>query len=222
MRLVLLGPPGAGKGTQARRLAERFGVPHLSTGDLLREQVGAGTVLGRRAADFIDSGRLVPDALITAIVRGRLHSGRAADGYVLDGYPRSAVQAKALETILAETGTALTAALDLVVDEEEVVRRIGGRQVCLRDSGHIFHLHTAPPIVRGLCDHCGGELYQRSDDRPATVRDRLAVYAEQTAPVARFYADAGLLRTVDAEGTADEVTRRVLDTLGLARVGGRR
>jgi len=215
MRVVLFGPPGAGKGTQARRLTRRLGIPHLSTGDLLRDHVRRRTALGQRAADLIDAGRLVPDALITAVVRGRLHHPDTAGGYVLDGFPRSAFQVTALDTMLAETGTALTAVLDLVVDVEEVVRRIGGRQVCRRDNGHIFHLHSAPPAVRGVCDHCGGELYRRADDTPATVRDRLAVHRASTAPLIAGYAETGLLRSVDATGSTEEVTARILQTLGL-------
>ncbi|WP_424213004.1 adenylate kinase [Streptomyces sp. BI20] len=215
MRLVLIGPPGAGKGTQARRLAARFGVPHLATGDLLREQVAARTVLGRRAESFMTQGRLVPDSLITAMTRSALARPEAAAGFVLDGFPRNAFQGAALDTMLSVGTREPVSVVELVVDEEEVVRRVSGRQLCRRDNGHIYHVDTHRPLVTGICDSCGGELFQRFDDGAATVRARLAVHRAETAPLTAWYAASSRLNRVIAEGPVEAVTGRILGALGV-------
>jgi adenylate kinase len=213
MRIVLVGPPGAGKGTQAKIVADRLKIPAISTGDIFRANVGAGTPLGLEARTYMDSGRLVPDSVTIAMVRDRLSQPDVAPGFLLDGFPRNVPQAEELETILSVMDTKLDVVLELVVDNDEVVKRIAGRRLCRNDSTHIFHVDFNQPSVAGVCDICGGELYQRDDDKEETVRERLAVYERETAPIVGFYAERGLLTTIEATGSLEDVTARILAAL---------
>ena len=212
MRVVLVGPPGAGKGTQAEFISSHFGVPKISTGDIFRFNVREQTPLGKEAQGYMDQGDLVPDELTIAMVRERLAEEDALDGFLLDGFPRTVPQAEALDELLVELATPIDVALELVVDDDEVVRRLSGRRTCRR-CNHIWHIDFDPPKVDGVCDSCGGELYQRDDDRPETVRRRLDVYAEQTAPILDYYADRRMLVGIDATGPVESVTERAVSAL---------
>ena len=213
MRLVLVGPPGAGKGTQAQFIAEHCGVPKISTGDIFRANVSEGTPLGVQAKAFMDRGDLVPDDVTIEMVRNRLAEPDAVEGFLLDGFPRTVPQAQELDDILRDVGqTKLDVVLELVVDDDEVVRRLSGRRTC-RTCNHIWHVDFDPSVVDGACDIDGGELYQREDDKAETVTNRLEVYAESTAPLVAFYAERGLLIGLDATGPVDDITQRAIDAL---------
>ena len=213
MRIVLVGPPGAGKGTQAKVVAERQGIPAISTGEIFRANVAAGTELGVQVKHYMDAGQLVPDEVTIGLIRERFTEPDAAGGFLLDGFPRNVAQAEALEVMLTGISVKLDRVVELKVDNDEVVRRIAGRRLCRNDSGHIFHVDSRPPKVEGVCDVCGGELYQRDDDREVTVRARLHVYEEDTSPIIGFYAERGLLSSVDATGPLETVTGRILAAL---------
>jgi adenylate kinase len=213
VRLVLVGPPGAGKGTQAQFIAEHVGVPKISTGDIFRANVSEGTPLGLQAKEYMDRGDLVPDEVTIDMVRNRLLEKDAVDGFLLDGFPRTVPQAETLDDILRESADSkLDVVLELVVDNEEVVRRLSGRRTC-RTCNHIWHVDFDPPLVDGICDLDGGELFQRDDDKPATIENRLEVYDEQTAPLIAYYAGRGVLVGIDATGPVDDVTLRAIDAL---------
>jgi adenylate kinase len=212
VRIVLVGPPGAGKGTQAAFVAAELSVPKISTGDIFRANVSQGTPLGVEAKKYMDAGDLVPDEVTIGMVRDRLAEDDAAKGFLLDGFPRTVPQAQVLDTMLLEMGTSLDLVLELVVDDDEVVRRLSGRRTC-RQCNRVWHVDFEPTIVEGVCDRCGGELYQRDDDREETIRHRLEVYAEQTAPLVGYYADAGILVGIDATGPVDDVTDRAIRAL---------
>ena len=207
-----MGPPGAGKGTQAQFIAEHVGVPKISTGDIFRANVSQGTPLGLQAKEFMDRGDLVPDEVTIDMVRNRLQEKDAVEGFLLDGFPRTVPQAETLDDILREIGTKLDVVLELVVDNEEVVRRLSGRRTC-RSCNHIWHVDFDPPQVPGVCDIDGGELFQRDDDKPATIENRLEVYDDQTAPLIAYYARRGVLVGIDATGPVDDVTLRAIDAL---------
>ncbi|GLW65629.1 adenylate kinase [Actinomadura rubrobrunea] len=211
MRIVLVGPPGAGKGTQAQFIASHLSIPKISTGDIFRANVSSGTELGRRAKAYMDRGDLVPDEITIAMVRDRLAAEDARDGFLLDGFPRNVPQAETLKKILAEWDARLDIVLELVVDEDEVVRRLSGRRTCSR-CGRIWHVDFDEK-QDDICDDCGGELFQRDDDREEVVRHRLEVYQQQTAPLVQFYADEGVLVGIDATGPIEEVTNRALAAL---------
>ncbi|MFF9646026.1 adenylate kinase [Kitasatospora aureofaciens] len=213
MRIVLVGPPGAGKGTQAHLLAKTLSIPHISTGDLFRANIGQGTPLGLEAKSYMDAGRLVPDEVTIGMAKDRMLQPDAANGFLLDGFPRNLGQAKALDEFLAEQGIELDGVLDLEVPEDEVVRRIAGRRLCRNDGGHVFHVDYNPPKVEGVCDECGGELYQRSDDTEEKVRTRLEVYHTETEPIIDYYVQQGLVATISALGKVDEVTQRAIEAL---------
>ncbi|WNM29631.1 adenylate kinase [Streptomyces sp. Li-HN-5-11] len=213
MRIVLVGPPGAGKGTQAVRLAEKLRVPHISTGDLFRANISRQTELGKLAKSYMDAGNLVPDEVTIAMAKDRMEQPDAEGGFLLDGFPRNVSQAEALDTLLQTEGIKLDAVLDLEVPEEEVVKRIAGRRICRKDSSHVFHVTYSPPKKEGVCDVCGGELYQRDDDSEDTVRKRLEVYHSQTEPIIDYYKAQGLVVTISSLGPVDEITRRALDAL---------
>ncbi len=212
MRIVLLGPPGAGKGTQAKLLVERLQVPQISTGDMLRTAVKAGTPLGLEAKAIMDRGELVPDTVIIGLVRERLQGPDCAGGFILDGFPRTLAQAEALDVLLADLGVKLDRVLCLEVPTEELVARIAGRRTC--KCGAMFHVRFSPSRVPGRCDVCGGETFQRDDDREETVRSRLAVYQAQTAPLIRFYQQRGLLRCIPGTGDISEIFARMVHALG--------
>ena len=212
MRVVLVGPPGAGKGTQAQFLASHLSIPKISTGDIFRDNVSHGTALGRRAQAYMERGDLVPDEVTIAMVTDRLADEDAQAGFLLDGFPRNVPQAETLKKMLLSLDTRLDVVLELVVDDDEVVRRLSGRRTCRR-CGRIWHESFDPPSVAGICDDCGGELFQRDDDREETIRHRLEVYQEQTAPLVSFYADEGTLLGLDATGPVDEITDRALGAL---------
>ncbi|MER5350442.1 adenylate kinase [Kitasatospora sp. NPDC002551] len=213
MRIVLVGPPGAGKGTQAHLLAKTLSIPHISTGDLFRANIGQGTPLGVEAKSYMDAGRLVPDEVTIGMAKDRMLQEDAAHGFLLDGFPRNLGQAKALDEFLAEQGIKLDGVLDLEVPEDEVVRRIAGRRLCRNDGGHVFHVDYNAPKTEGVCDECGGELYQRSDDTEEAVRTRLEVYHTETEPIIDYYRQQGLIATIPALGKVDEVTRRAIEAL---------
>ncbi|HET6817011.1 MAG TPA: adenylate kinase [Mycobacteriales bacterium] len=212
MRLVLVGPPGAGKGTQAQFISAHLGIPKISTGDIFRANVSQGTELGQEAKKFMDAGDLVPDEITIGMVVARLEEDDARKGFLLDGFPRNVPQAKTFNDLLLASSTPLDVVLELVVDDDEVVRRLSGRRTC-RNCGHIWHLDFDPPSAEGVCDICGGELFQRDDDKPETIRHRLEVYYEQTAPLVGYYAEAGILVGIDAMGPVDDVTERALAAL---------
>ncbi len=216
---MLLGPPGAGKGTQAELLARRLAVPRISTGDLFREAIANDTPLGREVAGYINKGDLVPDATTLEVLSERLSQTDAGHGAIFDGFPRTVPQAEALDRLLADRGAHLTRVVDLDVDEAELLRRLAGRWTC-RKCGATYHDLFAPPRVPGVCDRCGGELYQRPDDRPEAVRVRLQVYRERTAPLVDYYARHGLLRAIDAAGSREAVTEALLRAVdGVAQAG---
>ncbi|XCM30342.1 adenylate kinase [Streptomyces parvus] len=213
MRIVLVGPPGAGKGTQAAYLAENLSIPHISTGDLFRANMSQGTDLGKQARAYIDAGQLVPDEVTIGMAKDRMSQSDAVNGFLLDGFPRNVGQAEALDVMLKDEGVKLDAVLDLEVPEDEVVKRIAGRRVCRKDSAHVFHLSYSPPKTEGVCDVCGGELYQRHDDSEETVRTRLEVYHTQTEPIIDYYRAQGLVVTISALGEVADVTARAMDAL---------
>ncbi len=203
-KIILLGPPGAGKGTQAKRLVEKTGLLHLSTGDILRDEVARGTELGKQAKEYMDRGDLVPDDLIIGMIRGRIAS---ANGFILDGFPRTVAQAEALEKI-----TPVDIVINIDLSREEVVRRLSSRRVC-RNCGKIYNLISNPPKVEGKCDACGGELYQRDDDQPEVIQNRYDVYMKSTAPLIEFYRTRGILAQVDGKATPEEIFTRIMNLI---------
>jgi adenylate kinase len=217
LNLVLLGPPGAGKGTQAERLVEDFDLPYYSTGIILREAMANGTELGRKAKEYVDAGDLVPDDLMNDVIAERLQSGDADEGFLLDGFPRTIGQAEMLDETLSRLGRPLTGALLIEAPDDEVVRRLSGRRTCAK-GGHVYHVDFDPPKNEGVCDQDGSRLFQREDDKPATVRKRLAVYHDQTEPLIDWYDDKGLLRRFDGTGSPDEVHDRIRATLATKRL----
>ncbi|HEV8419769.1 MAG TPA: adenylate kinase [Actinomycetota bacterium] len=222
MRIVLLGPPGAGKGTQARRLADRYRLSLIATGDLFRWNVKEGTDLGRRAERYLDAGELVPDDVTIGMVMAAID--QAPYGFILDGFPRNVAQAESLETELATRARPLSAALAFILDEEEAIKRIAGRRTCANCQTP-YNVFFSPSRTEGVCDLCGGPLIQRSDEDEDTVRRRLEVYRESTAPLLKFYSERGLLREVDAAGTEEQVTERAVaalaDLAGEVEIGGK-
>lgn len=212
MRLVLVGPPGAGKGTQAEFIASHLSVPKISTGDIFRANVSQGTPLGLEAKRYMDSGGLVPDEVTINMVRSRLAEADAADGFLLDGFPRTVPQAVALDKMLADTGANLDLVLELIVDNDEVIRRLSGRRTC-HGCGKIWHIEFDASSREGLCDRCGGELYQRDDDKAETIAERLKVYARDTAPLVDHYGAQGRLVGIDATGPVEDVTERAINEL---------
>ncbi|WEH41455.1 adenylate kinase [Streptomyces sp. NBC_01218] len=213
MRIVLVGPPGAGKGTQAAYLAKNLSIPHISTGDLFRANISQGTDLGKQARSYMDKGQLVPDEVTNAMAEDRMSQPDAAGGFLLDGFPRNVGQAEALDEMLKNKGVALDAVLDLEVPEDEVVKRIAGRRICRNDSSHVFHVAYNQPETEGVCDTCGGELYQRDDDNEETVRTRLEVYHTQTEPIIDYYRAQDLVVTIPALGKVADVTERAMAAL---------
>jgi adenylate kinase len=218
LNLILLGPPGAGKGTQAERLRDDFGLPHISTGDILRAQVADGTELGQRAKSYMDAGELVPDQVIIEMIVDRINEGDARDGFLLDGFPRNGAQADALKDALASVDRRLTAALLVEAPDDEVVRRLAGRRVCVKNPSHIYHVDFDPPKHADVCDQDGSRLIQRDDDREDTIRKRLQVYHSQTEPLIDYYDGAGLLRRFDGTRSADEVHARIRATIATLRL----
>ncbi len=216
MRVAFLGPPGAGKGTQARELAQEWGVPHIATGDMLREAVAAGTPLGAEAKRHMDAGALVPDDVIIGAMAERMGKPDAKRGFLFDGFPRTIAQAEALSVLLENLGQPLERVVFFEVSEAELLRRLTGRRVC-RGCGATYHLVSAPPARPGVCDRCGGELYQRADDSEATVRKRLQVYATQTAPLLDYYRERHLLATVSGEGAIETIRAALRRATAAAR-----
>jgi len=212
MNLIMLGPPGAGKGTQAAMLAERLGIPHVASGDLFREALQAETELGLMAKSYMDRGELVPDEVTIAMIRERLLKADCGNGIILDGFPRTIEQAEALKELLAEQGKMIDAALFIDASEDELVRRLSSRWTC-RNCQAIYNLISNPPKEEGKCDVCGGELCQRSDDAPQTVRNRIRIYWEQTSPLTNYYRDEGLLITIQSEGGIERVQEKILEAL---------
>ncbi len=218
MRVVLMGPPGAGKGTLAKALADEYNVPHISSGDIFRAEIGAGTDLGRSIKKYLDAGDLVPDEITVRAVVGRLDRADCADGWILDGFPRTQGQARALDQALDEREEDLDAVVYLHVSEETIVDRMAGRRSCPR-CGRVYHVTNLPPKEAGRCDDCGAELVTREDDRPGTVRARLRTYQEQTAPLVDYYEKRGLLLRIDGEGTPEAVRARLLETISAEGAG---
>jgi adenylate kinase len=218
MNLILLGPPGAGTGTQAARLREDFALPHVSTGDMLRAEVKAGSDLGNEAKRFMDAGDLVPDEVIIGMITKRVGADDAREGFLLDGFPRNAEQADALANALEQLGRRLTAALLIAVPDDELVRRLAGRRVCVKNPSHIYHVEFDPPKHEDVCDQDGSRLMQRDDDKEETIRHRLSVYHSQTEPLIDHYDSAGMLRRFDGTRDPDEVHDRIRATIAALRL----
>ena len=216
LNLILLGPPGAGKGTQAERITEDFDLPYIATGDILREAVKSGTDLGRQAKEYMDKGELVPDDVIIGVILEKVQAPEAADGFVLDGFPRTIAQAEALDEAFAELDRALTAVLLFDVPDEEVIRRLSGRRVSA--AGRPYHVEFNPPKVPGKCDVDGSDLIQRDDDKPEVIRKRLEVYHSQTAPLVEYYEDRGILKRFDGTLAPTEVHDHVRATIATLRL----
>jgi adenylate kinase len=216
LNLVLLGPPGSGKGTQGERLQEDFRLPYWATGDILRAAVTDGTEIGKKAKEYMDAGDLVPDEVIIGVIADRLGSEEAGDGFILDGFPRTVPQAEALDAKVKELGRELTAAILIDVPEEEVIRRLSGRRTC-KEKGHVFHVDFDPPKKEGVCDVCGGELVVRDDDRPEVVKHRLEQYSEKTEPLIDHYEKQGVLHRVDGAKDPAEVEEQIHALLATLR-----
>ncbi len=212
MQIVLFGPPGAGKGTQAKFISEEFNIPHISTGDILRENVREGTPLGKKAKSYMDKGALVPDELLIDIIKERLQKPDTRRGFLLDGYPRTLAQAKALDVILDDINKNLDAVVNVDVGANELVRRLSGRRTC-KSCQASYHVKSNPPKVPGVCDRCGGELYQRADDTEAAIKNRIGVYEKQTQPLIDYYKKKGLLIDIDGEREIDEVRSDIMKAL---------
>jgi len=204
MRLVFLGAPGAGKGTQAKRLVEKYGIPQISTGDLLRAAVAAGTALGKEAKAYMDRGELVPDSVVLGMVKERLSQDDCKKGFILDGFPRNVAQAEALDKMLVEMNMPLDVALNLDVPFDDLMKRLTGRRTC-RSCGQMYNIYYSPSKVEGKCDNCGGELFQRDDDKEETIRKRLEVYRTQTEPLINYYSKKGILKSVSGTGSMDKI-----------------
>jgi len=217
LNLILLGPPGAGKGTQAERLVDDFDLPYYATGEILRAAVTEESDLGSKAKQYLDRGDLVPDEVICEVVIDRIDSSEAADGFLLDGFPRTIGQAELLERALGERDRSLTAVLQIEVSDEEVVRRLSGRRICTK-GGHVYHLEFDPPKNEGFCDQDGSPLIQRDDDRPETVKHRLEVFHEQTSPLIKHYEDDGVLRRFDGARSPTEVHDHIRATIATLRL----
>lgn len=213
MKIIMLGAPGAGKGTQAKKIAAKYSVPHISTGDIFRANIKNGTELGKKAKTYMDQGLLVPDELVVDLVVDRVNQEDCANGYVLDGFPRTIPQAEALTKALENLGQKVDYAIDVDVPDENIVHRMSGRRACV-GCGATYHLQYAPTKVEGICDTCGAELILRDDDKPETVQKRLNVYHEQTQPLIDYYTNAGILRTVDGTIDIEDVFRAIADVLG--------
>jgi adenylate kinase len=214
MRIVLLGAPGAGKGTQAKILIEKYGMPQISTGDLLRAAVGAGTPLGKEAKSYMDKGELVPDSVVLGMVEERLKQDDCKKGYILDGFPRNTAQAEALDKMLAALNMSLTAALSVDVPLEDLRKRLTGRRTC-KACGQMYNVYFKAPAKEGVCDKCSGELFQRDDDKEATIKKRLEVYTAQTEPLIGYYKSKGILKSISGTGSIDEIFKKVTAALGL-------
>lgn len=213
MNLILLGPPGAGKGTQAQKIVEFYHIPQISTGDILRSAVKDGTPLGKEAKTFMDRGQLVPDQVVIGIIVERLGAPDCQSGFILDGFPRNISQADALQSLLEKMGKSIDHVINIEVDSEELVRRLTGRRTC-KNCGAMFHILFQPPKEEGKCDRCGGPLYQRADDHEETIRNRLKEYEKQTAPLIDYYQKKKLLRSINGLGGADQIFERILHQLG--------
>ncbi|MBQ2642392.1 MAG: adenylate kinase [Eubacterium sp.] len=213
MKIIMLGAPGAGKGTQAKRIAAKYGIPHISTGDIFRANIKNGTELGKKAKTYMDEGKLVPDELVVDLVIDRFKEDDCANGYVLDGFPRTIPQAEALDKALEAIGENIDYAIDVAVPDENIIVRMGGRRACV-DCGATYHMDHRAPKVDGVCDHCGGKLIIRDDDQPETVEKRLAVYHEQTQPLIDYYTDKNILKTVDGTLKMEDVFTEIVDILG--------
>ena len=211
MRMILLGPPGSGKGTQAVRLSEKYNISSISTGDALREAVKSETELGAKASEYMNKGDLVPDELVTEIVRDRISQPDCDRGFILDGFPRTLPQAEALDSLLSDLSYALDVVLNISSSDEIIVERLSGRRIC--ENNHIYHVINQPPKVSGVCDKCGRPLYQRTDDEPESIRNRLRVYKRQTAPLIDYYQNSGNLITIPGDKKIDEVYAIVLESL---------
>jgi len=208
MRIVLLGAPGAGKGTQAKKLIEKYGIPQISTGDLLRAAVSAGTALGKEAKSYMDKGELVPDSVVLGMVGERLKQDDCKKGYILDGFPRNTAQAEALDKMLAALNMSLTGAISVDVPFEDLMKRLTGRRTC-KACGQMYNVYFSAPKKEGACDKCSGELYQRDDDKEATIKKRLEVYTAQTEPLMGYYRNKGILKSVAGTGSIDEIFSKV-------------
>lgn len=213
MKIIMLGAPGAGKGTQAKKIAAKYDIPHISTGDIFRANIKNGTELGKKAKTYMDQGLLVPDELVVDLVVDRVNQEDCKNGYVLDGFPRTIPQAEALDKALTELRQKVDYAIDVDVPDENIVRRMGGRRACV-GCGATYHLEYAPTKVEGVCDVCGKELILRDDDKPETVKKRLGVYHEQTQPLIDYYTNAGILKTVDGTIDINDVFQAIVDILG--------
>jgi len=208
MRIVLLGAPGAGKGTQAKKLIEKYGIPQISTGDILRKAVADGTPLGKEAKSYMDKGELVPDSVVIGLVKERLQQDDCKKGFILDGFPRNTAQAETLDKVLDEMGMPLQVALSVDVDFDVLMKRLTGRRTC-KSCGQMYNIYFSPPQKEGGCDKCGGELYQRDDDKKETIKKRLDVYEAQTAPLIDYYEKKGILKRVNGVGNIDEIFANV-------------
>lgn len=213
MKIIMLGAPGAGKGTQAKKIAAKYGIPHISTGDIFRANIKNGTELGKKAKTYMDQGLLVPDELVVDLVVDRVNQDDCTNGYVLDGFPRTIPQAEALTEALEKMGQKIDFAIDVNVPDENIVKRMGGRRACVT-CGATYHMVYAPTKKEGICDTCGGELILRDDDKPETVQKRLNVYHDQTQPLIDYYTNQGILRTVDGTVDIDDVFRAITEFLG--------
>ena len=213
MKIIMLGAPGAGKGTQAKKIAEKYSIPHISTGDIFRANIKNGTELGQKAKTYMDQGLLVPDELVVDLVVDRVNQDDCVNGYVLDGFPRTIPQAEALDKALKGLGQKIDYAIDVEVPDENIVKRMGGRRACV-GCGATYHLVYAPTKTEGICDVCGKELILRDDDKPETVQKRLNVYHEQTQPLIDYYTKAGILKTVDGTVDINDVFAAIVEILG--------